>query len=256
MLSYRVKVVRKNLALSFPEKSEKERRQIEREFYAHLCDVIVETIKLLTISEKELRKRVSHENPELAKEWFESGNSYITMAHHYGNWEWLLAGNKLYVGCSIDAVYKPLSNKFFDSLMLKIRSRFGSFPVASTQILRIEAQRRNIPRCIAMVSDQTPGPDNAFVATFLNQATLFFRGPQKLAHTFQYPVYYSSMKKTGRGRYLLRMEEIAMLPLPEGDTILGRFIEKLEEDIRLQPAFWLWSHKRWKHKIPEKGGNT
>ncbi len=250
LLKYRVKVVKQNLKNSFPEKSETERLAIEKEFYSHLCDVIVETIKLLTISEAELRKRVSHKNPEILFPWFEKGESFVTMAPHLGNWEWLLAGNKLYVGCEIDAVYKPLSSPFFEKLMLKIRSRFGSFPVPSTQILRIEAGRKHISRAIAMVADQTPGPENAFVSRFLHQPTLFFRGPQKIAQTFQYPVFYSSMEKIGRGRYLIKVEEIALRPLPEGDEILKSFVEKMETDIHKQPAYWLWSHKRWKHKIP------
>jgi KDO2-lipid IV(A) lauroyltransferase len=249
-LKYRLKVVRSNLSHSFPEKSESERREIEKAFYAHLCDVIVETIKLLTISESELKSRVSHENPEILFPHFRNGGSFISMAPHLGNWEWLLAGNKIYLGCEVDAVYKPLSSPFFEKLMLRVRSRFGSFPVPSTRILRIEAERKSISRAIAMVADQTPGPENAFVQVFLNRPTLFFRGPQKLAHTFQYPVFYASMDKTGRGHYRIRIEEIAICPLPGEDEILKRFIQKLEADIRKQPAFWLWSHKRWKHKIP------
>jgi KDO2-lipid IV(A) lauroyltransferase len=251
ILKYRVKVVKSNLLRSFPEKTEKERQAIEKAFYSHLCDVVVETIKLLTISEKELKERVSHENPEILFPYFGDGKSYISMAPHLGNWEWLLAGNKIWLGCEIDAVYKPLSSPFFEKLMFQVRSRFGSYPVPSTRVLRIEAGRKSISRGIAMVADQTPGPDNAFVTRFMNQTTLFFRGPQKLAQTFQYPVFYSSMVKTGRGRYRIRVEEIALCPLPEGDEILHRFAAILEDDIRRNPADWLWSHKRWKHKIKE-----
>jgi KDO2-lipid IV(A) lauroyltransferase len=169
-----------------------------------------------------------------------------------GNWEWLLVANKIYIGCEIDAVYKPLSSPFFDKLMLRIRGRLGIFPVASNRILRIETARKGITRCIAMAADQTPGHEGSFVRTFLNQPTLFFKGPQKIAEMFSYPVYYSGIRKLGRGKYQLFVEKIADAPLPEGDKILEIFADKMERDIRENPSIWLWSHKRWKHRIPEQ----
>lgn len=172
------------------------------------------------------------------------------MCPHYGNWEYLLLGNQVYLGHPIDAVYKPLSSPFFEKLMLRIRGRFGSYPVPSPKILRIEATRKIIPRAIAMVSDQTPGPEGAYIARFLNQPTYFFRGPVKISETFGYPVYYSNMEKTGRGRYRIFIEKMAKPPFENPDLVLDQFIEKMERDIRKAPEFWLWSHKRWKHKVP------
>lgn len=210
---------------------------------------MVETIKLLTIRPEVLQERVRHENPEFLRAIAAKG-SFITMAPHFGNWEWMLAANQLYMNSMVDAVYKPLHSPFFDRFFLHIRSRFGPFPVPSNQILRIELTRKDIPRCIAMVADQTPGPEGAFITRFLNQPTVFFKGPQKLAQKFQYPVLYSGMRKIGRGKYELYVRELALeQPLPEGDAILQRFCQLLEADIQSDPAYWLWSHKRWKYKV-------
>lgn len=249
LLGYRTKVVRQNLQNSFPDKDPVWLKMIERAFYRHLCDVVVETIKLLSISREELSRRVDLAQLEAIRDVVKQGQSALVLTPHFGNWEWILAASQLKVGAQVDAVYKPLSSPFFDRLMLRIRSRFGSLPVPSPQILRIEASRRHITRVIALVADQTPGPQQACVLPFLHQSTLFFRGPQKLAQTFGYPVFYVSLFKTGRGRYRLRCTPIVYKDQEE-DFIIKTFAGLLEADIREQPALWLWSHKRWKHKIP------
>ena len=247
---YRRKVVRDNLSRCFPEKSEKEIQRLEREFYRHLCDVVVETIKLISISPEQLKKRIRHENPGFAEEVLGAGNSYVAMASHQGNWEWLLAGNALYLNGKIDAVYKPLHNRFFDRLMLKIRTRFGCWPVPSDTVLRSQVSRRAIPKGIAMAADQTPGPENSAVITFLGRKTLFFKGPPKLAAKLKFPVFYAGIRQERRGYYVLYVESMAD-PLAVGeDAILKDFAARLERDILQQPALWLWSHKRWKHQIP------
>jgi KDO2-lipid IV(A) lauroyltransferase len=246
---YRRKVVRENLSLCFPDKSEREIIRLEREFYRHLCDVVVETIKLISISPENLRKRIRHENPDFADEIIRSGNSYVAMATHMANWEWLLAGNALYLNGEIDAVYKPLHNRFFDRLMLKIRTRFGCWPVPSDSVLRSQVSRRTIPKGIAMAADQTPGPDNSAVIDFLDRKTLFFKGPPKLAAKLKFPVFYAGIRKERRGHYILFVEPMGNPEEVGDERILKDFAARLERDIRLQPALWLWSHKRWKHAI-------
>jgi len=248
---YRRNVVKNNLELCFPEKSKLEILAIEKEFFHHLCDVVVETIKLLSISEKELKARVRHENPEFADSIISAGGSYVAMATHMGNWEWLLAGNAIYLNGKIDAVYKPLHNAFFEKLMLKIRTRFGCFPVPSPSILRLQISRREIPKGIAMAADQTPGPDNSAVIRFLGRDTLFFKGPAKIASRLSFPIFYAGIRKEARGKYVLWVEEMANPGTDWEENILRDFTARLERDIRKQPALWLWSHKRWKHKIPQ-----
>lgn len=244
---YRKKVVRDNLRACFPEKSAPEILHMEIEFYRHLCDVVVETIKLLGVSREELKARIRHENPGFADEIIDTGGSYVAMATHMANWEWLLAGNALYLNGKIDAVYKPLHNLFFEKLMLKIRTRFGCHPVPSEQVLRSQMQRKNIAKGIAMACDQTPGPQNAAVISFLGRQTLFFKGPPKLAMKLGFPLFYAGIRKESRGRYVLFVEPV------EGsseDEILRDFARRLERDIHAQPALWLWSHRRWKHAMP------
>lgn len=246
---YRKKVVRENLQACFPGKAAAGILEIEKEFYRHLCDVVVETIKLISISPDQLRRRIRHENPDFADAILRSGNSYIAMATHMNNWEWLLAGNAIYLNGKIDAVYKPLHNPFFNRLMLLIRSRFACHPVSSDSVLRSQVARRNIPKGIAMAADQTPGPDNAEIIDFLGRKTLFFKGPPKLAAMLNFPLFYAGIRKEGRGRYVLFVEPMAD-PSDTGTAdILHDFASRLERDIREQPAYWLWSHKRWKHSI-------
>lgn len=232
---------------SFPHKSEQERNQIEKQFYRNLFDVVVETIKAISINEKELQSLITHQNPDMCNHIIAKGESFVALAGHLGNWEWTLLGNALRINGTVDAVYKPLSSSFFDRLMLRIRGRFGIFPVPSTQLLRIEASRKHIPRAIAMVADQTPFPEGAYVTRFLNQDTLFFRGPVKIASMFQTHILYSGIRKIGRSRYELFVEELGKAPFDDQDEVLEKYARRLEQDILADPALWLWSHKRWKH---------
>ncbi len=247
-------MVKTNLQACFPEKPASEIAKLEKEFFRHLCDVVVETIKLLSIPEEDLRKRIRHQNPEFADTIIQEGNSYVAMATHMGNWEWLLAGNALYLEGRIDAVYKPLHNAFFEKLMLRIRGRFGCHPVPSEQVLRSQVSRRTISKGIAMAADQTPGPDNSAVITFLGRETLFFKGPPKLAGKLKFPIFYAGIRKESRGHYVLFVEPMANPAELGEEAILKDFATRLERDIRLQPALWLWSHKRWKHAIPSRRG--
>ena len=247
---YRRKVVQENLSACFPQKSEAEIRMLEMDFYRHLCDVVVETIKLISISPSELKSRIRHENPDFARLVLSSGGSYIAMASHMNNWEWLLAGNALYLNGEIDAVYKPLHNAFFEKLMRRIRSRFGAYPVPSDAVLRMQISRKGIPKGIAMASDQTPGPESSVLLPFMGRKTYFFKGPPKLARKLGFPLFYAGIRKEARGKYVLFVEPMEN---PAGHTeeeILADFARRLEREILLQPAFWLWSHRRWKHAVP------
>ena len=250
VFAYRRKVVKANLKGCFPNKTDREIAVLERDFYRHFCDVVVETLKLLTISPDELRSRIRHENPDFAKELFASGGSFVAMASHQANWEWLLAGNTLYLNGMVDVVYKPLHSPFFEKLMHGIRTRFGAFPLPADAVLRFQVSRRHLPKGIAMACDQTPGPDHSVVIEFLGRKTLFFKGPPKLARKLGFPLYYAGIRKEARGRYVLFVEPMEQPSEGNEQDILKDFAARLERDILGQPALWLWSHKRWKHKIP------
>ncbi len=249
VVHYRRKVVEKNLWLSFPEKSEQEHRRITRQFYQNLSDISIETLKLLTIGEADLRQRVRITNPEVCLHYLRAGQSVVVMTSHLGNWEWLLAGNALQLGYDVDAIYKELTTPRYNKLLLQIRSRFGPYPVEMKQVARELVKRKNLTRIIAMVADQTPFPEQAYWTTFLHQDTPFFTGAAGIAKRTNFPVLYAGMRRVRRGYYETWFE-----PLAEGLTIettaqlIERYARKVERDIHLYPDQWLWSHDRWKHK--------
>ena len=249
VVGYRKNVVRNNLNNAFPQKSQKELLAIEREYYKHMVDVIVETLKLTTISAKALQKRVVFKNPELVKSIMDSGQSFVFVLGHQGNWEWSgPAYATLNIG-ELNGIYHPLSNAFFNWLIIKIRSRHGLKLVAMSQVMRVMAGFKHKPSGMAFIADQTPMPETAYWTTFLNQDTPVFVGTEKIARRFNYPVVYASNKKVKRGHYEIEFRIITNTPAetPEG-WITEQHTQLLQQDIINQPAYWLWSHKRWKHQ--------
>ncbi len=253
LIGYRKKVVWQNLRNSFPDKSPREIKEIADAFYLHLCDLIVETIKLLTIGEEEFRKRARVSGIELPLEYVKRNQSIIALTGHSGNWEWLLQACQLYTPIPIEAVYKPLSNRFFDQLMLKIRGRFEARLIPMKDVPRSVIKRKNELWAIAMVADQTPlKSEIQFINTFMNQRTPWFVGAEKIARLAKTPVFYIGMRKTRRGHYEVYFEKLgdASTDVQKNQfPIIQAFSESLEKNIKDFPAFWLWSHRRWKHKV-------
>ncbi len=249
-LGYRRKVVMANLDLAFPRKTAAEKKAIARQFYRNLADIVVETVKLLTISSAELGRRVTIANPEVLLAHLDRGQSIVVMTAHQGNWEWLLQGCALHLGYDVDAVYKPLRNKFSEKLMLAIRRRFGPLPVPMQQLPRALVQRRPVVRIIAMVADQAPAPELAHWLDFFGHDTPFFTGAAKIAQRTAYPVLFTGMQRLRRGYYQVYMAPLALPPYaPEAvEDIIGRYARTVQAAIEARPAEWLWSHQRWKHK--------
>jgi KDO2-lipid IV(A) lauroyltransferase len=249
-IRYRKKVVFTNLRKSFPEKSETEINAIAKKFYASFCDVFLETIKILTISEKELLKRCSFsdEGKAVFNAYYEKKQNVIGVMGHCGNWEWACLSFKLSFKQQLSGLYHPLANKNIDGLMLKIRSRFGSHIIAMKNLPRELPKIKNMNTVIGLIADQTPPAETAYWTTFLNQDTPVFFGTEKLAKKLNYPAVFVSVKRTKRGYYNLSAETITDLPnsLPEGE-ISELHTKILEKNIREQPESWLWSHRRWKH---------
>jgi len=253
IIGYRKEVVLQNLRNSFPGKTEKELRAICTKFYSHLCDFFLETIKILTISKKSLLKRC-HFTPEafdLFAQFAAQNKSVLMVMGHNGNWEWscnafnVLAGHQLFV------VYHPISNKYFDGLMRRIRSRTGTRLIPMQNTYREMVVNKNGLNATAFVADQTPQPDHAYWTTFLNQDTPVFKGMEVIARKMDLPVLYTSVKKVKRGHYEMSAEVLALDPSKMADGQLTEmFTRRLEKDIIGQPETWLWSHRRWKHKRP------
>jgi KDO2-lipid IV(A) lauroyltransferase len=256
VIGYRKKVVVENLKRSFPEKSRKEIKLITKKFYLNFCDVIFETLKLLTISKKEFKKRCSIDDESIRsfQYFFDKNQTFVGVMGHCGNWEWGAIAHQVYFNRMITGVYHPLSNKNFDTFMLNLRGRFGGDIVPMSKLYKrlITLKQQNISTTIGLIADQTPPPESAYWTTFLNQDTPVFNGTEKLARKFDYPVVYLNIKKARRGYYKLSTAVLTEDPnsLPEGE-VSELHTKQLEKNIREQPDIWLWSHRRWKHKRPQ-----
>jgi KDO2-lipid IV(A) lauroyltransferase len=250
VIRYRRKVISENLFRSFPEKSETERKAIRKSFYRHLSDIIVETIKALSIPPAELMRRVNIINSDELTGYLKKGQSVIVMASHQANWEWLQLVHAAKLKYAVDAVYKPLHNAFSEKLMLSIRTRFGSYPLPIFKLPREIVSRKEITRIIAMVADQTPAPEQAMWLNFLHQDTPFFTGAAKIAKRTGYPVLFAGMRRTKRGMYEVYFTKITGLTDTQvsNEEIIQKYADEVEKAVMDKPSEWLWSHKRWKHK--------
>jgi Kdo2-lipid IVA lauroyltransferase/acyltransferase len=259
VVKYRRKLVQKNLRLSFPDKSDDERRQIEKEFYKNLCDYAVEMLKLLTLSREQLAQRMVFKNIDATEAFARKNQSILFLASHQFNWEWLLVSASISFPMAIDFVYQPVNSKFFDSLSLKSRTRFGAYPIKRDEVAREVVKRKNILRGIATVADQYPGygKDKKYATTFLNQDTVFFYGTNQLAVLTQYPAVYYEIKKVRRGFYEASPVVVALPPYDKtSDTVIENYVRVVERVIQENPSGWLWSHNRWKKRHLEPRTQT
>jgi len=252
VIGYRKKVVLSNLRNAFPEKNALEIKQIAKQFYRNLADIIFEIIKLGTISKKEIARRVQYTNPELLQYYLNKGNTVITLGSHACNWEWGLASASSYFKEPSAGVYKPLTNTFFETYMRFLRSRLGATPVKMKEVLRHLVIHRNEPRLLALLSDQTPPRGEIqYWTNFLNQDTAFYVGADKLADAFKYPVVFIGVIRQGRGYYKFSFELLRDAGVVEKNTeypVTEAYARTLEKWIQQYPSDYLWSHRRWKHK--------
>ena len=256
VVRYRRDVVRKNLTESFPEKSEEELQKIERGFYHFFCDYLVETVKLMTISQEEMKRRIVFKGSELIDEIIGSGQSVTLYVGHYCNWEWVssipLWINPIAWG---GQVYHPLENKAFDKLFLKIRERMGSHCIAMQDILRevLKHQQENQPTVIGYISDQKPLWVNIHHwVDFLHHDTPVLTGTERIARKMNHAVLYVDIQRVRRGYYEAEFKCITREPqkLKEFE-LTDIYFEMLEKSIRRAPEFWLWSHDRRKRTREE-----
>jgi len=251
--SYRRKVVASNLKNSFPEKSAGELKIIEKKFYRHLADLIVETLKLTHMSEKEYKKRFVVSNLDIIEKLFAEKRDVIAVLGHYNNWEWLGAF-PLYTKFKAVSIYKPLQNKHFDRFINNIRAKHGMVLTSMSNIIReiINDRKNNINTISAFISDQAPvKTEIRFWTSFLNQDTPVYIGTEKVASRYDMAIVFFNIQKVKRGYYNLNIELLFdhTSDLPE-HLITETHVRRLEEIIREKPEFWIWSHRRWKHKRP------
>ena len=251
LVGYRKEVVTTNLKNSFPEKTEDELKTIRQKFYRYFCDLIVETLKSLTISPEKLQKRISFNSKKVFQKYYDQKQSLIVVMGHWGNWE--IGGarfasepyHKLYV------IYHPLRNKYYDELIYRMRTRLGNRLYSMKDTLRGMIRNKTQITATAFIADQTPSPAGAYWLEFLNQDTPFFTGAGVIANKMNYPVIYVGVKKIKRGYYEISFKELVAEPAKlEPIEIMELFSKQLEKDIRMIPEIWLWSHRRWKHQRP------
>ena len=249
LIGYRTAVVRMNLRNAFPEKSEEEIQKIQDKFYRYFCDLILETIKTLTIKPDTLKKHVKFNDMTVFENFYNQGKSVIIVMGHQGNWE--LGGARFSQDPyhQLFVIYHPMTNKYFDRLVYHMRTRLGNKLYAMKDTFRGMLRNRNEVTATAFIADQTPSPNGAYWTTFLNQDTPIFVGTAKIAKKLNYPIIYVSVKRPKRGYYEVDSELLIEAPaLLTEDEISERHTRRLERDIQENPDIWLWSHRRWKHK--------
>ena len=253
IVRYRRITVAKNLKNSFPEKNKKERVLLERRFYRHFSDYIVETIKLASISQEELLKRANVRNPGLVYDLMDRGHTtFIMLMGHYANWEWFSGTTARFEGrATIYQIYRPLKNKAFDRLFTYIRTRFHSFGIKKNEAVRdlIHLKRNKTPVLVVFIADQTPSKANLhYWTSFLNQESAILTGPERMARKLDVPVIFADTQKTERGYYAVDLRLITEQPKETPEFwITEQYARLMESCIMRDPAYWLWSHNRWKH---------
>jgi KDO2-lipid IV(A) lauroyltransferase len=253
VFGYRKTIIFNNLRNAFPDKDEAAIELLAGRFYRHLCDMFLETFKTLSISRKSMLRHCTME-PEtlvLFKELAAQQQSLILILGHYGNWEW--AGNTFSILCPqpLSIIYHPISSPAFNRLMYHIRTRFGSGLISMNDTFKTMVRQKGTLTATAFIADQTPQPQRAHWMTFLNQDTPVFTGAEVIARKLNYPIVYCAVKRIRRGYYTIYAERLVEAPatMAEGE-ITELHTRRLEQDIIARPEYWLWSHKRWKHRRP------
>lgn len=251
---YRLRVVRINLKNSFPEYRAEQKTDIEKRYYKHLAELFIDTLIMVGVSERTVRKRIHFKNLDEHLEQTRGKDSIIALGH-YGSWELATTYQLFDNEHSEQIVYRPLKNKVFDILFQRFRTKFGAEVVPMADIMRhiikhkADKSEDRKPFVLALVSDQVPPRYfHPMQFNFLSQPTTFFMGVEKMALRFKVPVYFLDVEKVARGKYDFTYQMIydGAENVEEG-VITRRYIDKLEAMIRRCPELWLWSHRRWKH---------
>lgn len=247
---YRQKVVKRNLKESFPDKDEKELRDIEHKFYRWFCDYIVETIKFISISKSELAKRMRFERMDIINDSFANGKTCSLYLGHYCNWEWSVSLPLYTKGGFCAQIYHPIENQAFDQVMCKVRNRFGSKNIEMDKSFRtiVSWKRTGQINLVGYIADQVPGLHNVHCwVDFLHHDTPVFTGAERIAVLTDSVVLYANITRPKRGYYVCKFEKIELPPNGYVKFYYTReYYKMLERSINSAPEFWLWSHNRWK----------
>lgn len=255
LVGYRTEVVKQNIRNSFPNLTKKEQKKIVSSFYRHFCDLMIESLKAFSISEEEIISRIKARNPELLNKFANEGRNIILVAGHYNNWELLATGLNPQIKHTLAGVYAPLTNPYFEKKFAESRTKFGLKLIKKREADDIIGKQEENPIAYAFVADQSPQfiRPKTYWTTFLNQETAVMYGTEKYAVKFDMPVIFTAIEKISRGYYEI------VFTLLEGNPreaaychITEQHTRSLEKQILKAPEYYLWTHKRWKHKKPEQ----
>lgn len=249
VIGYRKQVVYANLQRVFPDRSSEAIAAMARDFYRHLGDMLLEGFKAFTISRKALEARMVFTNPSLVNKYYEEGRHVVLISAHYANWEYLPPILSMQLSHTIMGIYKPLANPYFDGWAQRSRSRFGDLVlVPMKQVKELFAAYAHAPMAMAFIADQSPSRHaKAYWQRFLGVDTAMLFGPEYYAKLYDAVVLYGRTRKVGRGHYTFTFEVITETPKETPDGFITKAHSRiLEEQIKEEPALWLWSHKRWK----------
>lgn len=257
VFGYRTKTVKENLNLVFPDKSDAEIKRITKAFYHHLCDMIVESIKSMTISEAEMKKRYVFTNVEEIHKLEKINKSIVLMCGHYASWEWIFILQK-YINHKGYAIYKKLANKYFDRLVKRIRARYNSYLITTKETIPTLTRSKEQGELTinGFISDQSPKVSKAYHwDEFMGIKVPIHTGAEMLAKKLDMAVVFFAVKKIKRGYYETTFKTLCINPSEFKDyEITDIFIKLVEKQIKEAPEYYLWTHKRWKHrdKVPTK----
>lgn len=250
IVRYRRNVIRQNLASAFPEKTTKELRRIEAGFYHQLCDCFVENIKVTTMSRRQMMRRMTFGGLDTLRETFASGQQFaFVFLGHLGNWEWIASLQYWLADVHCTQIYHRLRNRAADEFFLRNRQKYGGECIKMKNTLRrlVALRKDNRKVVVGFIADQQPKWNAIHHFTpFLNHDTAVFTGTEHIAKTFGASVFYGHVTRLRRGHYHCEFIRITDTPsaFPDFD-LTDRYMQMLEQDIRLNPSLWLWSHKRW-----------
>jgi KDO2-lipid IV(A) lauroyltransferase len=256
LLHYRVKVVRKNISESFPEKDASELRHIERGFYHWFCDYIVESVKLLTMSQRQMKRRLVFKGTDVVDQVVAEGQSCAVYLGHYCNCEWITS-LPLWVtpAAQCGQIYHAIENPLFDRLFLRLRQRFGAVCIPMAETLRriIKYRQEGRPVVIGYIGDQVPFWNNIHHwCQFLNHDTPVLTGTERLARQTGHAVFYMDVRRVRRGYYEAEFKVLSLEPKKLAEfELTDLYFQHLEETIRRDPPYWLWTHNRWKRTHEE-----
>jgi len=252
VVPYRKKVIEGNIERSFPNVSKSEHAKIKRQFYRHFCDLLAEGIKNLTISKGTLSKRFVVKNPEIMYQLYNQKKSVVLVSGHYNNWEWLITAQNFLFPHKAMGIGMPMTSKFWDKKINERRMRFGMNVIHSKNFKEEIEKNLHHPIAVLTLGDQSPGDSSkSYWMDFLHQKTAVAFGTELMAHQFDFAVVYFATRKIKRGYYEM---ELFLITENASSTEWGEITEAhthlLEKEIIKNPAYWIWSHKRWKRELP------